>query len=748
VSVALLVAVMVSNPPWLAENPARTIWWGLFAIATLDLLLSALRICGSVLARIVWRVRSWWRHRHMQPIPPSDNSVDQPVTTLADDQLAFAKYAFVLASFIAHCPTPMTVGIHGEWGAGKTSLASMIQQFLTPRDDEAGRQLWSLPRLAEIKDDLKNSGRDLDSELRDRDLRTFRVVPLNAWQYANAASLWRALILKIARRMEEDGLVGSSDEWQNKLYYSIAQEGKGEIRLSGAAVAISAVGAILAYTASLLLPSTWLLLALGSLSSGGDAKFKLPSVDNLFQRSKYTKLRKQMESIEEFKDELELLIRRWLGEDTDRSGHSSRSSGPRVIFFIDDLDRCLPSVALEIMETVKTFLDIPGCVYILLCDERLIGQGVKAKFKDAFDTADMDAARRGQAYIEKIVQVSFQIPPLNQDKLQRYAEDALRDKYANQKIPYFEVVHAAVGDNPRKIKRLCRGLEIAFEMMQLSLGGKSGTVERTPENALTNGRSVSPPSTLSIEPRAISAPNRVITTLDDRKRGFAKTYCLLYRWPETITALREFQSRGSATPPRVPAAIEALAGTPDDQLTAEERNLRAVYQALNDKLGVGDGYVFRPWLVKVDWERAALIGGEAVINQNSDLSTFLETEPFFSEMALEELRDYIEWSGVIRRETEPDSEALRVRAEISPILYSQLRKFASGNFGRFVTSDVFRSELRALRSMGFITMREGMTIAGLPERGAQLSDMVSITPMGLEALETLAAASGSGVQST
>lgn len=55
---------------------------------------------------------------------------DKPVKLSSEDKLETAKYARSLARFITACETPMTVGIQGEWGSGKTSLMNMIQQYL------------------------------------------------------------------------------------------------------------------------------------------------------------------------------------------------------------------------------------------------------------------------------------------------------------------------------------------------------------------------------------------------------------------------------------------------------------------------------------------------------------------------------------------------------------------------------------------------------------------------------------------
>jgi hypothetical protein len=59
-------------------------------------------------------------------------SSDTPLTggSNDDDCLDMRRYAEALARFVLHCDTPMTVGIQGEWGAGKTSLMKMMHVHL------------------------------------------------------------------------------------------------------------------------------------------------------------------------------------------------------------------------------------------------------------------------------------------------------------------------------------------------------------------------------------------------------------------------------------------------------------------------------------------------------------------------------------------------------------------------------------------------------------------------------------------
>ena len=69
--------------------------------------------------------------------PERPTNIDSPTT---NDRLGFKAYANGISSAIVdatvHNQLPMTVGIYGRWGSGKTSLMKMVEAALLP--DGAG----------------------------------------------------------------------------------------------------------------------------------------------------------------------------------------------------------------------------------------------------------------------------------------------------------------------------------------------------------------------------------------------------------------------------------------------------------------------------------------------------------------------------------------------------------------------------------------------------------------------------------
>ncbi len=58
--------------------------------------------------------------------------IDTPVQNKEQESLGVSMYADVLGRFIMNCDTPITIGIQGDWGIGKTSLLNMIKENLSP----------------------------------------------------------------------------------------------------------------------------------------------------------------------------------------------------------------------------------------------------------------------------------------------------------------------------------------------------------------------------------------------------------------------------------------------------------------------------------------------------------------------------------------------------------------------------------------------------------------------------------------
>lgn len=69
-----------------------------------------------------------------------------------------------------------------------------------------------------------------------------------------------------------------------------------------------------------------------------------------------------------------------------------------LLFLIDDLDCCLPEKAVQLLESIKLFLDVPGCGFVLALDEEVIERSIAHRYRD-YGTKSTPIT--GHEYLEK-----------------------------------------------------------------------------------------------------------------------------------------------------------------------------------------------------------------------------------------------------------------------------------------------------------------------------------------------------------
>ena len=85
---------------------------------------------------------------------------------------------------------------------------------------------------------------------------------------------------------------------------------------------------------------------------------------------------KSRESVEQFKQSLSKLF------------SSVQIEGKPVYIFIDELDRCRPTYAIELLERVKHFFDVEGCAFIIASDTEQLANSVCAVYGEKFSSKE------------------------------------------------------------------------------------------------------------------------------------------------------------------------------------------------------------------------------------------------------------------------------------------------------------------------------------------------------------------------
>lgn len=234
------------------------------------------------------------------------------------DCLGYQSYVTVLAEVSTHKDlAPLTLGVFGSWGSGKSSLMEMLKKRIDSAAGTGTKTLW-----------------------------------LNAWRYEGRDEAQSALINAIITALEDE---------------LSAVEGLKEL------------GRKLRDSASVLKLGKFIMKSALTLT---------PDVGGF---------------VDCFSDEAEKLSKTMEGFESDFRELLKKAKVDRIVVFVDDLDRCSGPKVIETFETIKLFLNTPSCTFVVGADPKTIEQAVGHVYGEQDE-------RRRRDYLEKIVQIPFQIP--------------------------------------------------------------------------------------------------------------------------------------------------------------------------------------------------------------------------------------------------------------------------------------------------------------------------------------------------
>ncbi|MCK0099369.1 KAP family NTPase [Qipengyuania sp. S6317L1] len=122
----------------------------------------------------------------------------------------------------------------------------------------------------------------------------------------------------------------------------------------------------------------------------------------------------------------------------------------RIVVLIDDLDRLDPNDCLEILRLVKAVGDFPAITYLLAYDRSAVASAIEQSAR----------VKNGDAYLEKIIQFSFKVPPLEPFQLRNWLRREIgyiaksEDLSSEHASAVLDVWAGRLLRTPRDIKRL------------------------------------------------------------------------------------------------------------------------------------------------------------------------------------------------------------------------------------------------------------------------------------------------------
>lgn len=154
-------------------------------------------------------------------------------------------------------------------------------------------------------------------------------------------------------------------------------------------------------------------------------------------------------------------------------------SGKKIIIFIDDLDRCSVDKVMEVIESIKLIFNSKNCIFFLGCDINYIQRALSNKYRDFFkiiqenNIVSSDLSDFSREYLEKIIQIPFNIPLIDAKAIKKYVDSIIENKKVvnkNRRIQVTENIFEkfkmdlkdefiselviAMDINPRRIKRI------------------------------------------------------------------------------------------------------------------------------------------------------------------------------------------------------------------------------------------------------------------------------------------------------
>lgn len=265
----------------------------------------------------------------------------------------------------------LVIGIFGEWGSGKSNLLQLVHD-----------QFGELPQSEEKKEGEKKAPPVI-------------VVPFNPWRYEKEEHL----LVPLLKTMQRE-LLGYAEEHQSRL------KDLGWSKESPKRIARFFGVSALAFAKALKVS--------GEIPGVGSAEFSFSDfIEKGAEAFKDKPVPPELlDTLESYYFEFEQKLR-------DITSGASGEKPIHLLFLIDDLDRCLPEKAVEMLESIKLFLDVEGCAFVLAVDDEVVERGIIHRYRDyLFQGKQADGGNvvlsqmpiTGTEYLEKIVQLPFRLP--------------------------------------------------------------------------------------------------------------------------------------------------------------------------------------------------------------------------------------------------------------------------------------------------------------------------------------------------
>ncbi|SDP92944.1 Predicted P-loop ATPase, KAP-like [Rhodoferax sp. OV413] len=306
--------------------------------------------------------------------------------------------------------SPISIGVSGGWGVGKSSLVRMIAERLD---------------IATVPGD-----------------NTYVVVTFNPWLYQDFEGARSALLQlvgdEVLRRAASDEAIFKKAKrlLQRINLLRLVQMG-GEVAATIATgIPVGAIGRALFKVGSIFGPDE-------EAKEGGDAKSEKTENDTaLLKPAEPVSLPSEIQA---FRDALEELL---------------RELKITLVVFVDDLDRCLPKTAISTLESIRLLLFLKRSAFVIAADNEFIRGAVRVHFEGTGITSDI-----ATNYFDKLIQVPLHVPRLGVNEAKGYLALLLLERANKDNEFDSERFKRALAAVPERLRTSWRGDAVTTDFL-------------------------------------------------------------------------------------------------------------------------------------------------------------------------------------------------------------------------------------------------------------------------------------------
>lgn len=291
------------------------------------------------------------------------------------DLLGFSVHANLIKDVVTNVKNlPITIGLYGDWGSGKSSVLKILEK-----------------ELKEDKDAI--------------------VIYFDGWTFESFDDAKLALIQGIVDELEksEKFIEKVKDKADDiKSAFSKLKKSINWMRI----LKVTAKSAIPVLSASMTSGASIIPLLISAFQEHRDDLAEILTGDKaeVFLKDIIgTEIEdKKYAAVREFRNDFAGLIK--------------KSKYEKVIILIDDLDRCLPRHIIDNLEAIKLFLNVPGTAFVIAADEYIVSNAIKSEYQSLIKASEQDGSGHniGEAYMEKFIQLPYRLPSLSNKEVETY----------------------------------------------------------------------------------------------------------------------------------------------------------------------------------------------------------------------------------------------------------------------------------------------------------------------------------------